>query len=84
MIEFLDAQPRKQVGQQGGGEGSGNHLWEYQSSGDEFHASISLADFCGIEYRNRPRGERGQIKNRDLQHKAGKLTIPSFDGSSVP
>ena len=41
-----------------------------------------LQDYCNIKYRNMPREvNRGQ-QNIDLMRKIGKLTIPSFDGSS--
>jgi hypothetical protein len=44
--------------------------------------AMSLQDYCNIKYRNRPREvNRGQ-QNIDLMRKIGKLTIPSFDGSS--
>jgi hypothetical protein len=42
-------------------------------------------DYCSIRYRNRPKeAQRGnmQPQNMDFIKKVGKLTIPSFDGSS--
>jgi hypothetical protein len=54
--------------------------------GEEFQAAMSLHDYCNIKYRNRPRegprGAPGQQQNADLRRKVGKLSIPSYDGSS--
>ena len=48
---------------------------------EDFQESMSLQDYCNIKYRNKPREvNRGQ-QNGHLRRKAGKLTIPSFDGS---
>jgi hypothetical protein len=50
---------------------------------------MTLVEYCGLRLRNRPRDpQRGgqqqhpQGKNIDFMRKVGKLTIPSFDGSS--
>jgi hypothetical protein len=44
---------------------------------------MSLQEFCTIKYRNRPRDfSRGAQQNIDFIRKVGKLTIPSFDGST--
>jgi hypothetical protein len=57
----------------------------YLALGPEFHADMSLMDYCSIRYRNRPReAQRGnmQSQNMDFIKKVGKLTIPFFDGSA--
>jgi len=38
------------------GEGFTNYLRYYQTLGEEFHAAMSLQDFCAIKYMNIPRG----------------------------
>jgi hypothetical protein len=49
---------------------------------------MTLVEYCGLRLRNRPREpQRGgpqqqQGNNLDFIRKVGKLTIPSFDGSS--
>jgi hypothetical protein len=49
---------------------------------------MTLVEYCGLRLRNRPREpQRGgqqqqQGHNMDFIRKVGKLTIPSFDGSS--
>jgi hypothetical protein len=50
---------------------------------------MTLVEYCGLRLRNRPREpQRGgqqqqqQRHNIDFIQKVGKLTIPSFDGSS--
>jgi hypothetical protein len=54
----------------------------------DFHQDMTLVEYCGLRLRNRPREpQRGgpqqqQGHNIDFIRKAGKLTIPSFDGSS--
>jgi hypothetical protein len=53
--------------------------------GPDFHADMSLMDYCSIKYRNKPKEvQRGSMKPQkmDFIKKVGKLTIPSFDGSS--
>jgi hypothetical protein len=56
--------------------------------GHDFYQDMTLVEYCGLRLRNRPRepqrGEQQQQQghNMDFIHKVGKLTIPSFDGSS--
>jgi hypothetical protein len=56
--------------------------------GRDFHQDMTLVEYCGLRLRNRPREpQRGgqqqqQGHNLDFIRKVGKLTIPSFDGSS--
>ena len=58
----------------------------YMALGEEFQAAMSLHDYCNIKYRNKPtqgpRGAPGQQRNVDLRQEVGKLSIPSYDGSS--
>jgi hypothetical protein len=61
---------------------------EYATLGHDFHQDMTLVEYCGLRLRNRPREpQRGgpqqqQGHNLDFIRKVGKLTIPSFDGSS--
>jgi hypothetical protein len=62
---------------------------EYAALGPDFHQDMTLVEYCGLRLRNRPRDtQRGgqqqqqQGHNIDFIRKVGKLTIPSFDGSS--
>jgi hypothetical protein len=61
---------------------------EYAVLGHDFHQDMTLVEYCGLRGRNRPREpQRGghnkqQGHNIDFIRKVGKLTIPSFDGSS--
>jgi hypothetical protein len=61
---------------------------EYASLGHEFHQDMTLVEYCGLRLRNRNKElQRGgpqqkQGHNLDFIRKVGKLTIPSFDGSS--
>jgi hypothetical protein len=61
---------------------------EYAALGRDFHQDMTLVEYCGLRLRNRPREpQRGgpqqqQGHNLDFIRKVGKLTIPSFDGSS--
>jgi hypothetical protein len=61
---------------------------EYAALGHDFHQDMTLVEYCGLRLRNRPREpQRGgqqqqQGHNIDFIRKVGKLTIPSFDGSS--
>jgi len=56
--------------------------------GRDFHQDMTLVEYCGLRLRNCPREpQRGgpqkwQGHNLDFIQKVGKLTIPSFDGSS--
>ena len=46
---------------------------------------MKLIDYCTIRYHNRPQDEqRGNTwgQNVDFVQKVGKITIPSFDGST--
>jgi hypothetical protein len=63
----------------------GEYRRDYLALGPEFHADMSLLDYCSIRYRNRPREAQrgnGQTHNMDFIKKVGKLNIPTFDGSS--
>jgi hypothetical protein len=64
---------------------------EYASLGRDFQQDMTLVEYCGLRLRNRPRepqrgGQQQQQQqpghNLDFICKVGKLTIPSFDGSS--
>jgi hypothetical protein len=60
---------------------------EYAALGHDFHQDMTLVEYCGLRLRNRPRepqrgGQQQQGHNIDFIRKVGKLTIPSFDGSS--
>jgi hypothetical protein len=61
---------------------------EYVGLGGDFHQDMTLVEYCGLRLRNLPREpERGKSQqqqghNIDFIQKVGKLTIPSFDGSS--
>jgi hypothetical protein len=82
LPQFVGNQQVGNQGQQGQGETFDDYWREYQAMGEDFQAAMSLQDYCNIKYRNRPREvNRGQ-QNDDLRRKVGKLTIPSFDGSS--
>jgi hypothetical protein len=56
--------------------------------GRDLHQDMTLFEYCGLRLRNRPRephrgGQQQQHgHNIDFIWKVGKLTIPSFDGSS--
>jgi hypothetical protein len=92
--QFQGGQPLGQPGQAGGQPGQGQavpqdpfgeYRRDYLALGPEFHADMSLLDYCSIRYRNRPReAQRGnaQTQNMDFIKKVGKLNIPTFDGSS--
>jgi hypothetical protein len=63
----------------------GEYRQYYLALGPEFHADMSLLDYCSIRYRNRPReAQRGnaQTQNMDFIKKVGKLNIPTFNRSS--
>jgi hypothetical protein len=60
---------------------------EYAAMDHDFQRDMTLVEYCGLRLRNRPRDpQRGQQQqqghNLDFIRKVGKLTIPSFDGSS--
>ena len=61
---------------------------EYAALGRDFHQDMTLVEYCGLRSMNHPREpQRGgqqqqQGHNIDFIQKVGKLTIPSFDGSS--
>jgi hypothetical protein len=63
---------------------------EYAAMDRDFQRDMTLVEYCGLTLRNRPRDpQRGgqqqqqqQGHNLDFIRKVGKLTIPSFDGSS--
>jgi hypothetical protein len=61
------------------------NMRDYLALGPEFHADMSLLDYCSIRYRNRPReAQRGKAKTQNMEFikKVGKLNIPTFDRSS--
>jgi hypothetical protein len=63
----------------------GEYMRDYLALGLEFHADMSLLDYCSIRYQNRPReAQRGnvQTQNMDFIKKVGKMNIPTFDRSS--
>ena len=61
---------------------------EYVALGRDFHQDMTLVEYCALRLRNRPREpQRGgpqqqQGHNLNFIQNFGKLTIPSFDGSS--
>jgi hypothetical protein len=61
---------------------------EYATLGRDFHQNMTLVEYCGLKLRNHPReprkggSQQQQGHNMDFIRKVGKLTIPSFDGSS--
>jgi hypothetical protein len=60
---------------------------EYAALGHDFHRDMTLVEYCGLRLKNHPRepqrgGQQRQGHNIDFIRKVGKLTIPSFDGSS--
>jgi hypothetical protein len=61
---------------------------EYAALGRDFHQDMTLVEYCGLRLRNRPRepqrggSQQQQGHNIDFIQKVGKLTIPSFDGST--
>jgi hypothetical protein len=61
---------------------------EYAALGRDFHQDMTLVEYYGLRLRNRPRephrGGQQQQQGHNLYfiRKVGKLTIPSFDGSS--
>jgi hypothetical protein len=61
---------------------------EYAALGRDFHHDMTLVEYCAIRCMDHPREpQRGgqqqqQRHNIDFIRKVGKLTIPSFDGSS--
>jgi hypothetical protein len=61
---------------------------EHATLGYDFHQDMTLVEYCGLRLKNHPKEpQRGgpqqqQGHNIDFIRKVGKLTIPSFDGSS--
>jgi hypothetical protein len=61
---------------------------EYAALGHDFHQDMTLVEYRGLRLMNCPREpQRGgpqqqQGHNLDFTQKVGKLTIPSFNGSS--
>jgi hypothetical protein len=61
---------------------------EYASLGYAFHQDMNLIEYCGLRLMNCRRKPQGGVQqpqnghNIDFIWKVGKLTIPSFDGSS--
>jgi hypothetical protein len=85
-LSYLSFIEEQQPAQQNQSEDFSTYFQEYMALGEEFQAAMSLHDYCNIKYRNRPReghrGAPGQQQNADLRRKVGKLSIPSYDGSS--
>jgi hypothetical protein len=82
-----------QPGQAGGQSGQGQvvpqdpfeYRRDYLALGPEFHADMSLMDYCSIKYQNRPQEAQrgnGQTHNMDFIKKVGKMNIPTFNGPS--
>jgi hypothetical protein len=83
-----------QPGHAGGQSGQGHvvphdpfrdYKRDYLALRPEFHADMSLIDYCSIRYRNRPweaQRSNGQTHNMDFIKKVRKLNIPTFDGPS--
>ena len=83
MPQFLDGAGTGPTIQGESAEPFGAYLQEYRLLGDDFHSAMSFAEFCNMKSRNKPRGgNRNFNNNYELQRTMGKLTIPSFDGSS--
>jgi hypothetical protein len=82
MPSFLDAQ-QHDAHFQGHMEVEDNfeeYEREYATLSAGFRRQVTLSKYCGIKYRGRPREfHRG---NNDLGHKAGKMEIPPFDGTT--
>jgi hypothetical protein len=61
---------------------------EYVALGYDFHQDMTLVEYCGLRIRNHPKDlhrggqQQQQGNNMDFIRKVGKLSIPSFDGSS--
>jgi hypothetical protein len=58
-----------------------------EPEGRDFHQDMTLVEYCGLRLRNRRRellrgGQQQHGHNLNFIRKVGKLTIPSFDGSS--
>jgi hypothetical protein len=53
---------------------------EYATLSAGFKRQVTLDQYCGIKYRGRPRNY--QRRNHELERRAGKMEIPTFDGSS--
>ena len=56
---------------------------EYKVMSVEFKVSISFFQYSHFKYRSKPKGfNKMQVQNFELQHTLGKVTLPSFDGTS--
>jgi hypothetical protein len=61
---------------------------EYAAMGRDFHQDMIVVKYCGLGLGNYPRepqrggSQQQQGHNIDFSWKVGKITIPSFDGSS--
>jgi hypothetical protein len=53
---------------------------EYESLSAGFRRQVTLDQYCGIKFRGKPK--QYHRNNNELEHKAGKMEIPYFDGSS--
>jgi hypothetical protein len=53
---------------------------EYQALSEGFRRQVMLDQYCVIKFRGKPK--QYQIPNYELEHRAGKMEIPYFDGSS--
>jgi len=83
MPQFLGneaASPLMQVDQD---EPYSAYLEEYMRLGDDFHSTMSFAEFYNMKSRNQSRGTmRAMTQNFKLQGTIGKFIIPNFDGGS--
>jgi hypothetical protein len=53
---------------------------EYESLSAGFRRQVTLDQYCGIKFRGKPK--QYHRNNNELEHRAGKMEIPYFDGSS--
>jgi hypothetical protein len=52
---------------------------EYESLSAGFRRQVTLDQYCGIKFRGKPKNYHRN--NNELEHRAGKMEIPYFDGS---
>jgi hypothetical protein len=53
---------------------------EYAALSAGFRRQVTLDQYCGIKYRGRPRNY--QRSSHELERRAGKMEIPTFDGTA--
>ena len=51
---------------------------DWEASGPEFQANISLRDYMDLRMRHMPRS-RGRSQNLELRKKVGKISLPYYD-----